>query len=155
MSCNGAAAHTAYSLSREIQVVGYLLDGHLRGTQLGLGIENHRLGYPFGHAPVADLLDHRGEVLRRQTQFPGIESRCPLFPVVAHDKLHEPFEDFLVAGQPAVVLRMFGLIQRADLEKHRQQQLQRDLAGIEMILPRCLFAQPVEVVRQHVGVFVR
>ena len=50
---------------------------------------------------------------------------------------------------------MFGLIQRADLEKHRQQQLQRDLAGIEMILPRCLFAQPVEVVRQHVGVFVR
>ena len=29
---------------REIQVVGYLLDGHLRGTQLGLGIENHRLG---------------------------------------------------------------------------------------------------------------
>lgn len=97
---------------REIQVVGYLLDGHLRGTQLGLGIENHRLGYPFGHAPVADLLDHRGEVLRCQTQFPGIESRCPLFPVVAHDKLHEPFEDFLVAGQPAVVLRMFGLIQR-------------------------------------------
>ena len=79
----------------EVQRIGYLLDGHVRGFQFGFYVDDDDMRNEVQHILPGHLLDGGAEVLQRYAQFRGIELRAAFGGVVLDDQLYELTADFL------------------------------------------------------------
>ena len=89
---------------REIEGVGYFLNRHLAGTQLGLGVVNDQRGDDFGQCLAGYLLDGGTQMLGRQVQLVCIERDVSFMPVILYGHTEQFPHNFMVSAVATIGL---------------------------------------------------
>ena len=107
----------------EVERVGNLLHGHVRGLQLGLDVHQHHAGDDVQQVPAGDLLHGGAEVLQGDAQPVGIELGAPFTGVVLDDQLDEFPVDFLLPVLGRLLLAWLDVVEDVHLLQEALQYL--------------------------------